>query len=250
MYIRQRIVPDLIAEYTDFIIRREDLSDDTIVVQFRRLEDTMLQAYIEHVKKLLEKSVDATIAMEKETPPSRLTYFKASESSFEWISIMSDIHAELLKFAPSKCDDVISTMALHLVKRIKLRIQDLPHLGYLLQMYIDAMTIENILKGMDLREIRRAWDMVYDRLNHLIRAQICNMKDSDHTEVFGDDAGMNMVNAFTESDTEDVIKLDKKLQKMFKDGVRDGIKSRSIHLAALRAYKLKDKEKAKPTARP
>lgn len=243
-YIRKRIIPELTAQYADFIMQPVDAGrkEGSLLKQFRTLEETMVQAYIDHAKKIVEKAMDTTIASEIEAPPLRMVDFKASVAPSEWIAAIGDIHAELQKYAPSNCDAVMTAMVLHLVKRLKLRIQDLPHLGYLLQMYIDAAFVETVFKGVDVRDVHKAWDAIYERLNNSIRVQIKSMMQKE-AEQSDEDTGMHVLRAFSEEDVEDVVKLDQTLQKMFKEGVRESIKSMSINLASMRSYKSKEKAK-------
>jgi len=244
MYIRKRIVPDLIGKYSEFIVQPVDAKDgSSLLKQFRTLEDTMVQAYVDHTKKMVEKAVDATIASEKETPPLRLSDFKPTVAPIEWIAVVDEVYAELLKYAPSKCDAVISSMVLHLVKRLKLRVQDLPHLGFLLQMYIDTMFLETVFKGIDIREVHKAWDAVFERLNNLIIAQIRFMKEKPASEFLEEDTGMHILRAFSEEDVADIMSLDSTLQQMFKEGVSESMNAMSVNLSSMRGYKTKDKSK-------
>ena len=243
MYIRQRIVPELMRQYSEFIQGPEE--NNSLLMQFQNLEQTMAQRFIEHAKKMTEKAIDATIASEKESPPMKLSEFRATDAPSAWIAVIADVHSELLKYAPSKVDVVLPAMVLHLIRRMKLRIQDLKHLGFLLQMYIDVMFVDNVFRGIDLRDVHKAWDAIYEKLNHLISAQIRSMKDMDKDMDYPEeDTGMNVLNVFSDGDLEDVVKLDKKLQKLFKDGIKESIRGMSINLASMRIFKTKDKLKS------
>jgi len=244
MYIRKRILPDLTGQYSEFIAQPTDISKNgnSLLKQFRTLEETMVQAYVDHAKKIVEKAVDVTIAAEVETPPLKLSDFNATVAPIEWIAVVDETYAELLKYAPSKCDVVIPAMVLHLVKRMKLRVQDIPHLGFLLQMYIDAMFLETVFKGVDVREVHKAWDAIFERLNNLIITQIRSMKAKPRSD-FEEDTGSHILRAFSDADVTDVMSLDGTLQKMFKEGVRESIHAMSINLMSMRSYKTKEKPK-------
>jgi len=237
MYIRQRIIPELTRQYAE-IISVESKKAPSIEAQFESLENMMVHKYVEHANKLVEKSVDATIAAEKESPPLKLTDFKATDAPTEWIAVILDTNAEIQKYAPAKCSVVLNSMVVHLVKRMKGRIQDLGNLGFLLQMYIDAMFVEAVFKGVDVRDLHKAWRAVYERLGNLIRDKIKSMNEAaKEKEMDWEDSGINVLNTFSESDLEDVSKLDRKLQRMFKEGVRWSIKSMGLNLASLKVFK-------------
>eukprot|EP00210_Caulerpa_lentillifera_P008238 g7864.t1 len=245
MYIRKRLLPDLISQYSDFLQLSpgQNQEEEHLFTPFLNLEKTMMTTYLDHSKKVLEKAIDSTIAAEKENPPMPITGFNASEVPSEWLAIIVETQAEVLKYVPNKANEVVVSMVLHLVRKLKLRVQDLHHLGYLLQIYSDCIFLETVLIGIEVRDVHRAWDAIYERLSALVANQVNRMKENSTTQTPSTkvDVGWNILNSFEESELKDHSKLHGKLQRMFKESCKESIKKRYINLVSLCRYRIKDR---------
>eukprot|EP00803_Ostreobium_quekettii_P002374 evm.model.scf_93.1 EVM.evm.TU.scf_93.1 scf_93:10277-22533(+) len=233
-YVRTRLISELVACYGDILDcderqYAEDVRVKSVTASIQRLEKQLLQQYT-HTKKCevngavdkwLQHGADRFLGMQ---PLAAVSY-----GAMECIHTFVGIQAEALEFAASHVNTLLANLVLQLLTWFQDHLPRSCTLSHALQYYLDTSFLDAALRKIQTQDLDQAWDAAYEGLVVRVLGAL--------GQAPGPEEASRKVRSLlmTGGGATDQEELDKQLQALCKDVLKDTLQKMDANVTCLGA---------------